>query len=167
MHTWLLAPALSVDRRAIGGFSCRQLVPSERESVGLGSRSPPKCSAEAQDICRCPALFHSHVPSWRKGMAVHLCLRLPCKKLSPRYIGPFEIQRQINEVTYQLQLPPRYRIHPTFHVSLLKPFSPSAPGPTTPDEPPPPEILDQPSIYQVRDILDSWRWGGRLEYLVD
>ncbi len=25
---------------------------------------------------------------------------------SPRYIGPFMIQRQINEVTYQLQLPP-------------------------------------------------------------
>ncbi len=35
-----------------------------------------------------------------------LRLRLPCKKLSPCYIGPFKIQRQINEVTYQLQLPP-------------------------------------------------------------
>ncbi|KAL0148254.1 hypothetical protein M9458_056486, partial [Cirrhinus mrigala] len=44
-----------------------------------------------------------------------LCLRLSCRKLSPRYIGPFKILRQINDVTFQLQLPPRYHIHPTFH----------------------------------------------------
>ncbi len=48
--------------------------------------------------------------------------------------------------------------------SLLKPFSPSLSEPREPDEP---EILDQPSIYQVENILDSqWR-GSRLEYLVD
>ncbi len=52
-------------------------------------------------------------------------------------------------------------------MSLLKPFSPSTPGPTEPDEPPPPEILDQPSVYQGRDILDSRRQGSRLENLVD
>ncbi len=96
-----------------------------------------------------------------------LRLRLPCKKLSPRYIGPFKIVRQINEVSYQLQLPPRYRIHPMFHVSLLKACSSPPPDQHEPDEPPPPEILDQPSVYQVRDILDSRRQGGRLQYLVD
>ncbi|KAL0172764.1 hypothetical protein M9458_033075, partial [Cirrhinus mrigala] len=97
-----------------------------------------------------------------------LRLRLPCRKLSPRYIGPFRILRQINNVTYQLQLPPRYRIHPTFHVSLLKPFSPSATDiPGAEAGPPPPEILDQPSVFTVREVLDSRRRGGRLEYLID
>ncbi|KAI2660042.1 Transposon Tf2-8 polyprotein [Labeo rohita] len=97
-----------------------------------------------------------------------LRLRLPCRKLSPRYIGPFRILRQINDVTYQLQLPPRYRIHPTFHVSLLKPFSPSATDtPGAEAEPPPPEVLEQPSVFTVREILDSRRRGGRLEYLID
>ncbi len=47
----------------------------------------------------------------------------------------------------------------------LKPFSPSAPGPTEPETPPPPEILDQPSVYQVQDILDSRRRGGRDDVL--
>ncbi|KAI2642436.1 Transposon Tf2-8 polyprotein [Labeo rohita] len=97
-----------------------------------------------------------------------LRLRLPCRKLSPRYIGPFRILRQINDVTYQLQLPPRYRIHSTFHVSLLKPFSPSATDtPGAEAEPPPPEVLEQPSVFTVREILDSRRRGGRLEYLID
>ncbi len=54
---------------------------------------------------------------------------------SPRYVGPFNIIKQINPVTYQLQLPPQYRICPFFHVSLLKPYrSPVCPstesGPT-------------------------------------
>ncbi len=59
-------------------------------------------------------------------------MRLPCKKLSPRYVGPFTITRQINLVTYLLQLPPQYRIHPSFHVSLLKPYhSPSRRTPSS------------------------------------
>ncbi len=167
VHTRLPTPALPVDGRAIGGSSCRPLVPSERESVGLSSHPPPTGSAETQGLCGCPTCYNSPLPPWRPGVVRDLRLRLPCKKLSPRYIGPFKIQRQINEVTYQLQLPPRYRIHPTFHVSLLKPCSSLTPDQREPDEPPPPEILDQPSVYQVRNIMDSRRRGGRLEYLVD
>ncbi len=48
-------------------------------------------------------------------------LRLPCKKLSPRYVGPFQILRQITPVSFRLDLPANYSIAPTFHVSLLKP----------------------------------------------
>ena len=42
-------------------------------------------------------------------------------KLSPRYIGPFEITERVGEVAYRLRLPNELLgIHDVFHVSNLK-----------------------------------------------
>ncbi|KAL0180227.1 hypothetical protein M9458_025669, partial [Cirrhinus mrigala] len=99
-----------------------------------------------------------------------LRLRLPCKKLNPRYVGPFQIIRQITPVSFRLDLPAEYRISPTFHVSLLKPAG-DPEGVENLDEAalqgPPPVIVDGEEVYRVNTILDSRRRRGQLQYLVD
>ena len=47
------------------------------------------------------------------------------RKLSSRFIGPFEILEMIGVVAYQLALPPSMSgVHEVFHVSMLRKYTP-------------------------------------------
>ena len=46
-------------------------------------------------------------------------------KLSPRFIGPFEILKRVGTVAYRLALPPSMSgVHEVFHVSMLRRYTP-------------------------------------------
>ncbi|XP_038975416.1 uncharacterized protein LOC120106534 [Phoenix dactylifera] len=46
-------------------------------------------------------------------------------KLSPRYVGPFEILERVGAVAYKLALPPSLSgVHNVFHVSMLRKYIP-------------------------------------------
>ena len=46
-------------------------------------------------------------------------------KLSPRFIGPFEILERVGIVAYWLSLPPSMSsVHEVFHVSMLQKYTP-------------------------------------------
>ena len=46
-------------------------------------------------------------------------------KLSPRYIGPFEILERVGTVAYQLALLPSLSgVHEAFHISMLRKYTP-------------------------------------------
>ncbi len=74
------------------------------------------------------------------GICVSACPAIS----SPRFIGSFTIKRQINEVTFLLQLPARYRIHRVH--STCHSSSPSVQGTEEPAAPPPPEVQAEPLI---------------------
>ena len=76
-------------------------------------------------------------------------------KLQHRFVGPFWGNEAIGQQAYRLSLPTDWKIHPVFHVSLLKPWNSvnlQADQPISHDDVP---EVEEP-YYEIEKIL---RWG--------
>ncbi|MCG8453494.1 MAG: chromo domain-containing protein, partial [Spirochaetales bacterium] len=89
-------------------------------------------------------------------------------KLQWKFCSPYKILERIGTQAYRLKLPDSWRIHPVFHISLLKQWRESlvqqVPGDVELED------ADRPEYFEVEKIL-RWRWSSktrrrRREFLV-
>lgn len=91
------------------------------------------------------------------------------RKFQPNYTGPFRITKKVGRLSYELDLPAHFKLHPVINVEYLKPFHESSsdlrrpqPPPTEPDIN---EALEEE--YEVEEIrghkMDK---KGNLKFLV-
>jgi len=71
----------------------------------------------------------------------------------------------VGPTIYHLELPTQWKIHNTFHGSLLLPYYETEEHGRNFPEPTPDLIEGQPE-WEVEDILDSRRYRHKLQYLI-
>ena len=99
----------------------------------------------------------------------NICTTRLSKKLSEKFLSPFEILAQVGSISFTLHLSDSMcGIHPVFHISMLEPstFNKFL-NPT--ETLPPPVIIDREMEFKILDILDSKidkHCKCKLQYLV-
>ncbi|XP_071926191.1 uncharacterized protein [Coffea arabica] len=86
------------------------LLKAQQRTKYFVDRHRTKRSFEVRDL-----VFLKLQPCRQQTIAIRRNL-----KLAAKFYGPFEVEEKIGEVAYKLKLPPTARIHPMFHMFLLK-----------------------------------------------
>lgn len=91
------------------------------------------------------------------------------RKLMPKYCGPFQVIRVINDVTVKLKLPSlmlQRGIHDVFHVSKIRPYRADGIFERSTIPPPPLQIIDGTTEYEVEKVVRHRIRNNQTEYLV-
>src|SRR5437667_1473928 len=97
----------------------------------------------------------------------NLKTKRPAKKLDWKFTERLTIKRKISPYAYELELPPGMNVHPTFHVSLLRPSKDDPIGRQVP--PPQPTIVENEESPYFVDSIDDMKWNtksARFELLI-
>lgn len=94
----------------------------------------------------------------------NLKLKLPSKKIAPRFIGPFRVLEPIGTQAYRLQFPSTFRIYDVVHISLLEKYVRR----DSDDQSvlPLPELVDDNEEWEIEEIKDRKKRRGKIWYLI-
>ncbi|MBW0487697.1 hypothetical protein O181_027412 [Austropuccinia psidii MF-1] len=176
-YPWIYPPFFSIYQRnpSFDSIHIPQDTPAGNLSTKLQSVEQvvkEEMESAIKHFKKCADRNRAISPDFQTGEKVWLASKniktaRPTKKLSERWLGPFEVLKQIGSHAYQLKLPQKWKsVHPVFHVSLLKPVNQS----TIPNQhqlPPPPLIVEKQEEWEVAQVLDSKPKRGILWYLVE
>ncbi|KAI3355553.1 hypothetical protein L3Q82_018388 [Scortum barcoo] len=118
------------------------LFPRQEQELAVPSIQHHLQRCKAAVWQRTQAALEATVQRNRRSADKH---RLPAPQYSQEIINPSAVRLKL--------LPSSMRIHPTFHVSQIKPVVTSALSPP-PDPPPPARIIDDHPAFTVRRLLD-------------
>jgi Chromo (CHRromatin Organisation MOdifier) domain len=89
------------------------------------------------------------------------------KKFAPKFIGPFAVLERVAEGrAYRIELPSHMRIHPTFHVSALRPYVVDTVLGRAQPAPKPDYFADGHHEFELQAILDHRKIRRQLQYFV-
>ena len=100
---------------------------------------------------------------WLEGH--NLTTTHPTAKLAPRHYGPFPITCVVSRTSYQLKLPPQWKIHDVFHTTLLMPYKETILNGNQNQEPAP-ELVDRQPEWEVEQILRVRQHWHQVQYLI-
>jgi hypothetical protein len=126
----------------------------------------------AKDMKRFADRNRKEVPIYKIGDQVYLDaenlhLDRPSPKLSQRRLGPFTIMHVLSPTAVMLRLPRSWRVHPTVHVSRIRPAHiDNVAHPPDDSLAPPLIVIDSTDEYEVEEILKEKKAGQGMQYLV-
>ena len=101
----------------------------------------------------------THFEPYQKGDKVwlegrNLNTTHPSSKLAPRHYGPFPITHVVSRTSYQLKLPPQWKLHDVFHTTLLTPYKETVLNGQSYQEPAP-DLIDGQPEWEVESLLNT------------
>jgi hypothetical protein len=151
---------------------CLPLVEDRMKQIKEVHCKLKECINAAQEAMKIQ--FNKHVrptPNWRVGNKVWLNSQnipttRPSPKLGHKWLGPFPIAAKISSSAFKLTLPSSMtRIHPVFHVSILRKHTGDSIVGRSQTRPEPIQV-DGDTEWEIEGILDRRTRGRKTEYLV-
>jgi hypothetical protein len=127
---------------------------------------------KAQDRMKAQADKHRSIaPKYEIGDKVwlstnNLKVTRASKKLTERWLGPYDITKTVGDNVVKLHLPKTMRIHPVVNISRVRPYKEPLEGQTS-IRPGPVKVTEDKEIeYEVDHIVNVRKKGQHMEYLV-